>query len=84
MVVIQEKIGEGLKTGSLTTDQSQSFLTTLKGIRTDYTQLRDKKVYRDEWDRLHARLEALGEEINRASSRSAVLRGLKSQGMGTG
>jgi hypothetical protein len=71
MVVIQEKIGDGLKTGSLTPDQSQSFLTTLKGIRTDYTALRDKKVYRDEWDRLHARLDALGEEINRASSRSA-------------
>ena len=71
MVVIQEKIGDGLKTGSLTPDQSQSFLTTLKSIRTDYTALRDKKVYRDEWDRLHARLDALGEEINRASSRSA-------------
>jgi hypothetical protein len=71
MVVIQEKIGDGLKTGSLTPDQSQMFLTSLKGIRTDYTQLRDKKVYRDEWDRLHARLDALGEQINRASSRSA-------------
>jgi hypothetical protein len=71
MVVIQEKIGDGLKTGALTPDQSQMFLTTLKGIRTDYTALRDKKVYRDEWDRLHARLDALGDEINRASSRSA-------------
>jgi hypothetical protein len=69
MVVIQEKIGDGLKTGSLTPDQSQMFLTTLKGIRTDYTALRDRKVYRDEWDRLHARLDALGEEINRASAR---------------
>ena len=36
MVVIQEKIGDGLKTGALTPDQSQMFLTTLKGIRTDY------------------------------------------------
>jgi hypothetical protein len=36
MIVIQEKIGDGLKTGALTTDQSQMFLTTLKGIRTDY------------------------------------------------
>jgi hypothetical protein len=69
MVVIQEKIGDGLKTGALTPDQSQMFLTTLKGIRTDYTQLRDKKVYRDEWDRLHARLDALGEQINRAYAR---------------
>jgi hypothetical protein len=71
MVVIQEKIGDGLKTGALTPDQSQTFLTTLKGIRTDYTALRDKSVYRDEWDRLHGRLDALGEEINRAVARPA-------------
>ena len=71
MVVIQEKIGDGLKTGALTPDQSQMFLTTLKGIRTDYTELRDKRVYRDEWDRLHGRLDALGEEINRALARPA-------------
>jgi len=30
MVIIQEKIGDGLKTGALTPDQSQMFLTTLK------------------------------------------------------
>jgi hypothetical protein len=70
MVVIQERIGEGLKTGALTPDQSQMFLTTLKGIRTDYTELRDRRVYRDEWDRLHGRLDALGEEINRALART--------------
>ena len=72
MVVIQEKIGDGLKTGALTPDQSQTFLTTLKGIRTDYTELRDKRVYHDEWDRLHGRLDALGEEINRALTQRPV------------
>jgi hypothetical protein len=71
MVVIQEKIGDGLKTGALTPDQSQMFLTTLKGIRTDYTELRDRMVYRDEWDRLIGRLDALGDEINRALARPA-------------
>jgi hypothetical protein len=71
MVVIQEKIGDGLKTGALSPDQSQMFLTTLKGIRTDYTELRDKRVYRDEWDRLNGRLDALGDEINRALARPA-------------
>ena len=70
MVVIQEKIGDGLKTGTLTPDQSQSFLTRLKGIRADYEALRDKKVYRDEWDSLFGRLDALGEEINRALARN--------------
>src|SRR4030042_589868 len=71
MVVIQEKIGDGLKTGALTPDQSQMFLMTLKGIRTDYTELRDRRVYRDEWDRLLGRLDVLGEEINRAFVRPA-------------
>jgi hypothetical protein len=71
MVVIQEKIGDGLKTGALSPDQSQMFLTTLKGIRTDYTELRDRRVYRDEWDRLLGRLDALGAEINRGLDRPA-------------
>jgi hypothetical protein len=71
MVVIQEKIGDGLKTGALSPDQSQMFLSTLKGIRTDYTELRDKRVYRDEWDSLLGRLDALGDEINKAFVRPA-------------
>jgi hypothetical protein len=71
MVVIQEKIGDGLKTGVLSPDQSQMFLTTLKGIRTDYEALRDKVVSRDEWDKLHGRLDVLGDEINRALGRYA-------------
>jgi len=70
MVLIQEKIGDGLKTGALTPDQSQMFLTTLKGIRTDYTELRDRRVYRDEWDRLLGRLDGLEDEINRSLGRT--------------
>ena len=70
MVVIQEKIGDGLKSGALTPDQSQMFLTTLKGIRTDYEALRDKRVYREEWESLHGRLDALGNEINTALART--------------
>lgn len=71
MVSIQEKIGDGLKTGALTPDQTQIFLTTLKGIRTDYTNLRDKEVARREWKKLHIRLDLLGEEISRAQARNA-------------
>src|ERR1700690_278770 len=71
MVVIQEKIGDGLKTGALTPDQSQMFLTTLKGIRTDYMALRDKKVHQEEWNALQGRLDVLGDEVNRAASRTA-------------
>jgi uncharacterized coiled-coil DUF342 family protein len=75
MVVIQEKIGEGLKTGTLTPDQSQMFLTTLKGIRTDYANLRERRVYREEWDRLFARLDRLEEDIKRALTRPARMEG---------
>jgi len=70
MVVIQEKIGDGLKTGELTPDQSQMFLTKLKAIRTDYTELRNRRVYRDEWESLLGRLDVLGDEINRALART--------------
>ncbi|MFI5295939.1 MAG: hypothetical protein ACHQ0Y_13065 [Thermodesulfovibrionales bacterium] len=70
MVVIQEKIGDGLKTGGLTPDQSQMFLTRLKVIRTDYTALRERRVYREEWESLLGRLDALGDEINRALGRA--------------
>lgn len=70
MAVIQEKIGDGLKTGALTPDQAQAFLTTLKGIRIDYTALRDKRVYRDEWDNLNRRLDLLEDEIDRAMTRT--------------
>lgn len=71
MVVIQEKVGSGLQTGALTADQSQMFLATLKGIRTDYKDLRDKRVHAKEWESLFVRLDALGDEINRALARSA-------------
>jgi septation ring formation regulator EzrA len=70
MVVIQGNIGEGLKTGALTPDQSQMFLSTLKGLRTDYEALRNKSVYREEWDRLHKRLDVLSEDIRKAQTRS--------------
>lgn len=69
LVAIQEKIGDGLKTGALSPDQSQMYLTSLKGIQTDYSVLRDKRVSREEWDGLHARLDALGTEINKAEKR---------------
>jgi len=70
MVVIQENIGDGLKTGTLSPDQAQMYLTTLKGIRTDYELLRDKRVYREEWNSIHARLDSLGDEINRKVART--------------
>jgi hypothetical protein len=72
IVVIQEKVGDGLKTGSLSADQSQGFLTTLKGIRTDELALRDKPVAQREWVALHARLDTLDAEIDRSKVRPAT------------
>jgi len=73
MIVIQEKIGDGLKTNALTPDQSQMYLSSLKSIRTDYALLRDKKVSREEWNNLHKRIDVLGDEINRAFVRTTKL-----------
>ncbi|MDW7709653.1 MAG: hypothetical protein SCH98_04200 [Deferrisomatales bacterium] len=70
MVLIQEKIGDGLKTGSLTPDQSQMYLTTLKGIRTDAEALRGKTLYEEKWKGVHGRLDALGAEIDREAARA--------------
>jgi hypothetical protein len=70
MVAIQENIGDGLKSGALSLDQSQVFLTTLKGIRTDYSALRYKMVYQEEWNVLQHRLDMLGDDVNRALSRT--------------
>ncbi len=73
MVVIQEKIGTGLKTGALTPDQSQMYLTTLKGIRSDYEALRNKRVPQEKWNGLNARLDALGAEIDKSLARPATI-----------
>lgn len=73
MVAIEQKIGDGLKTGALSPDQSQMFLTTLKGIRIDYTELRNKIVYQEQWNSLHNRLDVLGDEIDRALTRTTKI-----------
>ncbi len=70
MIVIQERIGDGLKTGALNLDQSQMFLASLQIIRTDYIELRDKVVYQEEWNTLHRRLDMLGDDITRAFNRT--------------
>ena len=71
MTAIEERIGEGLKTGALSPDQVQMFLTTLKGIRTDYEELRNRVVYQESWNSIHDRLDMLRDEIDRASAGTA-------------
>jgi hypothetical protein len=38
----------------------------MKGIRTEYIELQDGRVNRNEWESLLGRLDAVGDEINRA------------------
>ena len=66
MTAIQGRIGDGLKTGALTPDQSQSFLTKLKVIQTDYVALKDKPTDKNKWDMLLGRLDALDTDVSKA------------------
>ena len=73
MVAIEGRIGDGLKSGALSPDQVQMFLTTLKGLRTEYEELRNRTVYQEKWTSLHGRLDMLADDIDRASSGSSTI-----------
>ena len=70
MIVIQERIEDGQKTGALTPDQSRMYLETLKDIQTDYAGLRGKSVSREERNNLQVRLDVLGDVVNKAITRT--------------
>ncbi len=74
MVTIEQRLGDGLRTGALTPDQTQMHLTSLKGIRMDYSSLRNKPVYQDQWNNLHRRLDILDDEITRELMRGTGTR----------
>ncbi len=73
MTAIEGRIGEGLQTGGLSPDQSQMYLTTLKGISLDYEALRNRIVYQEKWRSLHSRLDVLGYEIDRAFNKTTSI-----------
>jgi predicted nuclease with TOPRIM domain len=50
------------------------YLTSLKGIRMDYSALRNKPVYQDRWNDLHRRLDILDDEITREIMRGTATR----------
>jgi hypothetical protein len=66
MIVIQEKIADGEKTGSLTPDQSRMYQTTLKDIRAEYVGVKGKSVSTEEMNSLQGRLDVLGDVVYRA------------------
>ncbi len=65
MMLLQEKIGEGLKTNALPPALAQEYLAKLEDIRRDYRVLRDKMAYREEWESFFRRLDLLESELNR-------------------
>ncbi len=71
MTSIQQKIGQGLETGVLTPEKAQFLLSELENIRNDYLELREKNVYRSEWEDLLKRLDVLEDEVNNALARPA-------------
>jgi hypothetical protein len=73
MMRLQEKIGDGLKTGAMTPAQAQDHLARLEDIRRDHRVLRDKMAYREEWDSFFRRLDLFEDEINKDLVRPARL-----------
>jgi len=78
LIVIQESIEDGLKTGALTPDQSRMYLDTLKDIQTDYAGLKGKSVSREERNNFQGRLDVLGDVVNKAITRTKKDEKLKS------
>jgi hypothetical protein len=71
MMLLQEKIGEGLKTNAMTPAHAQDHLARLEDIRRDYRVLRDKMAYREEWDGFFRRLDLFEAEVNKDLVRPA-------------
>ncbi len=66
MIVIQEKIEDGTNSGVLAPDQSRMYMASLKDIRADYAGMSNRKISREDRDRLDGRLDALAKLIDRA------------------
>jgi hypothetical protein len=71
MMMLQEKIGDGLKTNAMTPAMAQDHLARLEDIRRDYRVLRDKMSYREEWDSFFRRLDLFEAEVNKDLARPA-------------
>ena len=70
IVALSHQVGEGMRTGAITNDQSQMFLRQLKELRKEAKELKSKKVLHAHWNDLHKRLDAVEEEINSTFAKS--------------
>jgi hypothetical protein len=65
MTMIKQRIGDGLKTGELSSDEARMLLARLDDIRRDYLALAGRRVHRDEWETLLGKLDVLEDEVNK-------------------
>lgn len=65
MMMLQERIGEGLKTGALTPNQARVHLARLEELRGEYRLLREKPTYRGDWDGFFRRLDQFEADVSR-------------------
>jgi len=70
IITVTQDVGEGIRTGALTIDQSQMFLRQLKTLRKEAAELRSKDVRHEHWNDLHKRLDVVEEEVNAAFAKS--------------
>jgi hypothetical protein len=70
IVTISQQVGEGLRTGAFTINQSQMFLRQLGGMRRESAELSSKNVMHAHWNDLHKRLDSVEEAVNNAFAQS--------------
>ena len=73
IVTISQQVGEGLRTGAITIDQSQMFLRQLRVMRRESNELSGKDVLHAHWNDLHKRLDVIEEEINKTFANSGKI-----------
>ena len=73
IVTISQQIGDGLRTGAITIDQSQMYLRELRVLRREAEELSTKNVLHEHWNDLHRRLDRIEEGINITFAKSGVV-----------
>ena len=65
LMVIQDRIGDGLKSGALTPNEAQTHLARLEELRGEYRLLRDRPTYQGDWDAFFRRIDQLEADVRR-------------------
>lgn len=68
MAVLQEKITDAKRSGTLTTDQADDYNKRLKRIRDDYQDMAGKNAASEDWNTLNTRLDRLQQDLSRSTA----------------